>query len=212
MSDLTTSRSLSSLSLSDTFTRGSGGRAKKPRSGCTGCLVGCLAILLLICCVFAGMFAYIYYMDKDEALGAIALQLIKNQSINISITTDINSNQNIPFAEKRALHLSYDKFLSDYDTFPQERQNEIKKNLGRLIKKFINNPLLLQTEETPAELKELITLIIPDQQLFQGRLDADIIEHRIWLEVLSEYEASQKAKRSKSWKKLSKKRRYSPSP
>ncbi|MBF0105316.1 MAG: hypothetical protein HQM16_08320 [Deltaproteobacteria bacterium] len=150
------------LSLSSTIENITSPR-KKRRSGCASCLMGCLGLMLLVCALFAGIFLFIYTMDKDEALGGIAVRLLKNQSININLTADIYQNNNIPFDEKTAIKISYDKFLADYDSMPKEKQKKIKKNFGILIKKFIHNPAFLKTEPVPAELKELVAILVPEQ-------------------------------------------------
>lgn len=179
---------------------------KKKNIGCISCFSGCFVMLFVICGIFAGIFAYIYYMDKDEALGSIAVKLLKNQSINISLLTDVNKNQSIPIDEKVAIKITYEKFLSDFDTFPENKQRKIKKNLGILIKKFIQEPSFLQTGPPPVELKELVQILVPNQTMFPKQNKPEI-EELAWDEVLKEIalEEEEKKKKKRKWRK---KRKY----
>lgn len=173
---------------------------KRKTTGCISCLSGCLVMLFIVCAIFAGGFAYIYFMDKDEALGAIAVKLLKNQSINISILADVNNNQNIPFEEKVAIKISYEKFLSDYDKFPEGTQKKIKKNFGVLIKMFIKDPTFLQTGPPPPELKELIQILVPNQTLFP-KMDEPEIEEVAWNEVIQQAKLEEEKKLKKKKKR-----------
>jgi len=167
---------------------------KRKNTGCFGCLSGCFVVLFVVCGIFAGGFAYIYYMDKDEALGAVAVKVLKNRSINFSLLTDINNNQNIAFEDKIAIKVSYEKFLSDFDKMPKGTQKRIKKNFGVLIKKFIQNPAFLQQGPTPPELKELIQILVPNQTLFPKD---ENYEEMAWMTVIEEDKIEKELKKKK---------------
>lgn len=182
-------------------------------TGCSSLLVGCLGVLVVICSVFLGGFLYIYSMDKDEALGAIAVSAIKNQSIHLNLTTDFNQNPNIPFDDKLAIRISYDRLLANYDNMPESQQKAIKKNLGVLIKKFINKPDFLKLDEPPEELRALISTLVPNQNFLPDPKSLQVAEDKIWAQIITETEeeikqAQEKAKKPRR-RRYRRRRRYS---
>lgn len=190
----------------------SGKRRKK--SGCGVVLLGCFSILILVSMMLSAVGLYLYYMDKEEMIGAIAIGLIKDQNVDINFSGTINDNPTINVEDKLVLKISYEKFLSEYDSMPEHLQIELKKNIGRLVKKVFSNPELLQSGQVPEELKNIVRLIMPNQKFFENKDDLDFPEQKIWYKLIEEskqasFVPSSKPKSTHSnWRRSRRYRRY----
>ncbi|MBU0505835.1 MAG: hypothetical protein ABII18_08930 [bacterium] len=142
-------------------------RAQKSRNknGCAGCFTGCLSVLIILCLCLGGLYWYLYTMDKDESLGWIAVKLLKNQTININVSAQVDNNDKLDQHDKMSIKISYDRFLEEYDTFSEDKKRDVKINLGRLLKKFIRSPQSVTTTPLQPEIINLLNLLAPIQEI-----------------------------------------------
>jgi len=104
-------------------------------------------------------------MDKDESLGWIAVKLLKNQTININVSAQVDNNDKLDQHDKMSIKISYDRFLEEYDTFSEDKKRDVKINLGRLLKKFIRSPQSVTTTPLQPEIINLLNLLAPIQEI-----------------------------------------------
>jgi hypothetical protein len=142
-------------------------RAQKrgKNKGCSGCFTGCLSFLIILGLCIGGLYWYLYTMDKEETLGWVAVRLLKNQTININVSAQVDNNENLNQHDKMSMKISYDRFLAEYDTYPEDKKRKIKINLGRLLKKFMGSPESVMTTPLQPEIINLLNLLTPIQEI-----------------------------------------------
>lgn len=109
-----------------------------------------------------GYFAYAYYGDHNEVLGGFALRLLKYKKVEARIVSDITNNKDIDTAEKSTLLAAHEKLVPTFETANKDQKKQIKKSLGFLFKKVLQEPEYLKKGPASDQLKELSHLIVPE--------------------------------------------------
>lgn len=157
---------------------------KSPQWSFRGLFLGFLGLILFVALSAAGTGLYLYYMQKDKLIGCIAVPLLKNQTFDVS--DFMSQNSNLSFDDKLTIKASYEKFLQDYDSMPENKQTLIQQNIGKLVLKIIDEPKFMDQEKMPEELITLVQTIFPEQKFSEESKTSDYPEQEIWKKLIEE--------------------------
>lgn len=149
---------LSNQNVTDyTATPNSGGTEKKKSSGCGCFLFGCLGLLALIFVPIIGSFIYISSLS-DAEWGGTVVNIVTNPDFAKEIKSSIRNNTDLSSSEKKAALDLYNKFLTDYENLPPQKQEVIKRNIFIVIKKMFTESDKFQ-KNPPKEFNEIIEVL-----------------------------------------------------